>query len=583
MKWAPAIIAVLFVLPPPAWAAGYGGAVQYNLRHRDGEGDRATTLQATTLELRGNAALWREWFARMDGTLRLTETRVESGDRESDRDLATGSGALSLFPRSQFPFRAFVDRTDSRVDSSIGTDTDRRATTYGFSQRYFGEAGGRYGLEYRRRRVEQVGIDGRGGAGASFDTEVLDEQLDLSAQRRFGRHELGYDFDSSETNQVREPTASSTQAHVLSHQFSPEDVELSVSNRASRVVTEREDAGPFDERDRRRQFTSTASWRPDTERPSRVTANALWRGSDLEGTRELERSLSSLRVRGTYDWTDSLSLGGSTSITDESDGGRDELRSEQQTDLRYRPAGLQLGRFVYDWSGSGVVGNRTSSEAPSVQRVAANLGHTLSRRARLADGSSVVWRLSQRGQAAEESRDEGSRSLSHSLSGTWSRSEGSHRMFVQGRLTDNRQFGERQDVFQLANLQASSNTRLSEVARFSGDVTLQASRRVDKDVSPHREDTNYATSADLVYRTSRLLEVNRLGFRSELSYRSDSFLGLAEERSAAEERAAELSWTNRLDYRIGRLDLRAESEVTRRDDDVDYQLFFTVRRDFGDA
>lgn len=602
MKWSGIIAALLLLsgLPTSARAAGVGAALQYSLQHRDGEEQDGYLSQSTTAELNGNTALWRDWFARVDGRLRLTETRTESNDRSTDNSLVTGGGTFSLFPRSRFPFRAFFDRTDSRVDSSIGTDADRQVTNYGLSQRYLAQAGGRYGLDYRRRRIEELGFGQRQRSGDEIPrTDVVEEQLDLSAQRRFGRHELAYDFNAVDTERrlsAGDPgrrgggTHSSSRTHVLSHQFSPQDNRVSLSNRLSTSWLDNE-RGVVSGEEERGQFTSNVNWRPDTVRPSRVNANALWRErADRDSAGETEHRFASLRVRGTYDWTDALTIGGNASLSEERDGGVTETTSEQAVDASYRPDGLRLGRFSYDWSGGVSVLNRTNSAGVAgsqgdedLQRLAANLGHTLSRRQRIDEHSSVVWRFSQRGQGDVDTVGGSDRSLRHSISGTWNSGAGARRTFVQARLTDNRQFGDSEDTFQLATLQANSSMRLSEVSDFSADLTLQVTRDVDKDTSPSTVSRDTSTAANLVYRNSRFRDINRLTLRSELSYISDSLLQLVDDRNAGEERPEELSWTNRLDYRIGRLDLRTDFELAERGERLEYRLFFTLRRTFGSS
>jgi len=93
--------------------------------------------QAYTGELIGRSYLWEPWFGNWKGRLSSSWERNESTDTTKN-EVVSGAGEVNLFHLSRFPFTAYVDIKDSRVDDSdiLDPGSEERFTRYGIRQSY---------------------------------------------------------------------------------------------------------------------------------------------------------------------------------------------------------------------------------------------------------------------------------------------------------------------------------------------------------------------------------------------------------------------------------------------------------------
>ena len=162
---------------------------------------------------------------------------------------------------------------------------------------------------------------------------------------------------------------------------------------------------------------------------------------------------------------------------------------------------------------------------------------------------------------------------------------------VRASLSDTRTYagGTRADEvageFQLANLQASLDQRLTTTSTFSGNLTIQATRdAADNPVaSMNTRNGEWVPTAsiDLTYYNTRMFDVPRLTFRSTLRLISDSYLPLFDEPDRINGRE-DMRWDNRLEYTIGRMQIRATGRLSELRGEKQTFLLLQVRRMFGD-
>jgi hypothetical protein len=198
--------------------------------------------------------------------------------------------------------------------------------------------------------------------------------------------------------------------------------------------------------------------------------------------------------------------------------------------------------------------------------------------------------LSQQAAARVDTDDRRDQSLVHSAFITWSKQKGRSSSYLRLSASDRRTYGDREDVFQLFTLQASSQLRFSRTRSLNGGVTLQYSNNVsememDNEMGLDNEMDNAAFTygVDLTYRERDLFNVERLNFLSELRLLSRQFSrdDIFDQDFGAETERSDQVWRNELDYTVGKLEFRLLADVREIDNRWMSQIFFRVRRYYG--
>ena len=99
-----------------------------------------------------------------------------------------------------------------------------------------------------------------------------------------------------------------------------------------------------------------------------------------------------------------------------------------------------------------------------------------------------------------------------------------------------------------------------------------------------RDDTAFTYSVNLSYVERDLFKVPRLNFLSELRLLSSDFRSndILDQGIGVDPDRDDKSWRNRLDYRVGRLELQLLADVRDINNRWMSQIFFTVRRYYGE-
>ena len=137
-------------------------------------------------------------------------------------------------------------------------------------------------------------------------------------------------------------------------------------------------------------------------------------------------------------------------------------------------------------------------------------------------------------------------------------------------MSDSRSLSQERGEFQLVNLQVSRRTELTRHTSWSGNLTAQASRSDNTQLDPFSGLLRQSGpgwqrfySGTLSYENQRLWAVPRLRYTVLLSVNSQQLeTRAAGDIDALRERVTE-SLENRLDYAIGRLELRLSARVAR--------------------
>jgi hypothetical protein len=172
----------------------------------------------------------------------------------------------------------------------------------------------------------------------------------------------------------------------------------------------------------------------------------------------------------------------------------------------------------------------------------------------------------------------------HTVYATLSNQAGQTRSYVRLTATDRRTRGDQRDIFQLLNLQASRSTQADRYRAWSGSLTLQYGRTARQGSGSEDSDNQTISySANLNYRHMNLFNVPGLSFNSELELLSSDFMSddpFLDEFDANRERT-DSAWRNRLDYRVGLLQLRLEVNLRAIDSFRNSMGFLSIRRYYG--
>jgi hypothetical protein len=120
----------------------HDGYLEY--RYRDNRSEDGATNQSHLAgwHARASTWIWQPYILQLDGMLGLSRNREASTSSGNKSTIITGGLAANVFARSRFPFRAYVDSRDSRLDGT-GFDTDIANRNWGFLQQFSPRRGGR--------------------------------------------------------------------------------------------------------------------------------------------------------------------------------------------------------------------------------------------------------------------------------------------------------------------------------------------------------------------------------------------------------------------------------------------------------
>jgi hypothetical protein len=547
------------------------GYLEYVYRLNRSEDMQSNQTNLATWRARASTFVWRPYILQLDGSLGLTQNDNSTSKQGSRGTLVTGSLGASLFGRSRFPFRAFYEARDNRVDGDV-FDQDRTTRNWGFIQTYSARRGGRIALDYRVSDNEAVHVD-----GITTARKFGSRTWQLRGTKFVGRN--NFDLLTSIRNLSRDDVMQSEKRKLfnLRHRFrtSPRFyIEDTTFFSDERIALD-----SMDTHRRFMQFNGVTNWRPQTRRPLYVIGRATVQGVD-SGQVGFEKGSTSFVLTGAanYQFTPNVTISGNVGLTTmDPEGQSDESSVFQRVRSAYRADPIDVGAMEYLWGSSLEAGNRRQRNHgnDTVQNVVGVFNHGVSKTTFLSRGSQLQFSVSQQAAARVDTEDRRDQSLVHSAFVTWSKQKGRSSSYLRLSASDRRTYGDREDVFQLFTFQASSQMRFTRNRSLNGGFSVQYNNRMDNSA--------FTYSVDLTYRERDLFNVERLNFLSELRLLSrelrrddifDEEIGVDAERS-------DQVWRNELDYTVGKLELRLLADVREIDNRWMSQIFFRVRRYYG--
>ena len=593
----------VWALPP----VRIGGSVSYDLR-RDTVGNQSRTQHgfSTTLNASTQSFIWQPWFSQVTGNVGLTFAKsssdsnaTEFSNSNSNRSrnvILTGGGQVSILPQSRFPFEAHFNRNDSRVSNDLAIGNGYASQRFGFSQHYTQSQGdSMIGWDRSTQDSDLNGRDQQDSWLLNISHALQNQRFQLIGNRTVNTHE-----DTGESAVQNNLT--------LQHSYTPSP-SLSVES-MSNISRSSYQLLDGENNTRITQLSTLAFWRPE-DQPLTVTGGArlFTLASDSSGFRDtsfgFDSNAASQRTSNAnfnlginYELSRFTRLNAGANVNLITSNGLRSNNTNQTIGATYQPDFTEWGKFRYNWSASSSFTNTTGSEEASRQ-LSLQLSHGLSRSFTMSPTSSVSMDLSQSVAAVASSgnsnrttlddgtfvEDSGSTlRLTHSASLSWNISKEPGDAMIRLSASDSRSVSGRKESFQLINLQASSNLPTGEYSSWTGNLTIQGVRQeyailgntnelgIFQQNSSGEEGFVTTSGGSLTYQHQRVFGVRRLRFMSDLRLNSQALLPLLGGPQDQETAA----WENRLDYSIGRTQLRLNMLIAR--NSVPRALTTTVQR-----
>lgn len=578
------------------------GTIFYDLRASRGDGEGKNVAHLVTARLTADSYLYQPWFASVHGALGFTRSSstdvtsvggLPSEEAAHERHVSrerflTGTGRVSLFPRSRFPFQIDVERSDSRIDSALASTLDFRTQSIGFSQRYQ-PAKGDYTVAGSFNRRDQ------------WARNVRDTQYALTGDytTRWKHHDASLGAAWSHADRRVTSEQSEFRSLVARHNFVPSP-ELALNTTANwsqtleRMTTAESDLAVL-------QWSTVGVWQREK---SPWTLTGAVRGLALRD-RVGEHDFGSLgmTVGTTYEVSRNGRLSGNASATFNDSGGSTSRAFNGSFGASWQGDTREFKGLRHDWFAAGTAGGSVSESGgvvaagadrrQSQETAGVQLGHTLARNFPLTSQSAVAVNAGQtlalnahRSSGGAMAADEVQvlRTLQHSAAATWNVAADTRNAYARISYNDSLELGRSNARFQLLNFQLSGNFNIDRNRTIGGDLTWQRAQQRSGGLasglgSGYDRESSTNVGGEITYRHQRLFGFPRLRFSSRLKLAQD-VLSQPGMLQAIPDRETRL-WESRLDWSIGRL----ESQLVFRTSQVEGRrrefLTWRLERTFG--
>lgn len=561
-------------LAPMRWH-GNMGIEQRALRSGE-SGRRDQTIEFIDVDL--STYIAQPWLAQVRanlGLLAYQQRAAGNADLQHDgssaeRALAfTGGGTVMVFPASRFPFSATFSQSDSRT-SGEATPSDFVNRMVALRQAYRSPLGDQvYGASLERSTL----------ISESFGRDTV-TSVSGTAQRTLGVHQLDFSGNYAQNRRSQDGIGSDIARVSGHHSWRPDEL-VDVETFASMSLSDLESPSFAGQRSRFVQANTFGTWRPEEESPLFVTGGVRFADASFgaSGAESVARTLG-VNAAASYALSDAARLVGSASVNSLTGDGKSDVVTTQSLGANYSPAPVALGPLSYSWGTSFSGNNQTGGVEPQQHAEVAQANHQASAMRALAGTLSVNGSVNQGLSVQEDSLRGLSRTLTHSLSmGTrWQPTPASDGLLTVS-LGDARTQGARVEHFQLLNVQTSGQVQLSAYSLLSANLTVQVIRQNLASEGDERNSRQLSGTAS--FQQGRLFGVRSLRLVS-----SATFNDLALESRLAGDVAAPRDTYNRLyesrlQYDIGRLEIRFGMRLAKLEAQSDRQFFLRVNRRFG--
>ncbi|HXE39864.1 MAG TPA: hypothetical protein VN639_15475 [Azonexus sp.] len=581
-------------IPPIRW----GGSLGYSYQKSTSGTANSNTSQGLFANLSASSYIYAPWFATVSGRLGITTSNSSSstptsgagaGSGSSDSNQAAnivGGGEVNMFSSSRFPFRAYFDRSDSRVSGTI-VNQDYVNTRFGLTQNYRAEdalSSGSFMLDRSSVDTSDGRKDSVTAVSGSYST-----QTGLWQHNANGRYSLGQRDGSGERVSLigfnTSHNANLSETANVSATVNYSDSDLRTADPTGALSSNR---GRF------LQVYTYGSWMPEFEdiEDLPLTLNGSLRYGSQEtqfGTTSSSAQTVGGNLSALYRYSNNLTVSLNTALNHITvSGGESRLLTLVGSNVSYVGNPLTIGNFSYNWNVGGNANWQSGAgQAPASSLLGAIVGHSLGRSYVMGDGHTLSLSLSQSLNATNSQMVGTSESLSNNLSlnyGMYSgdRFSGS----VSGMFSDVYTTGVNAQHYKNFNLGVNAQGQLSQQSSLNMNLMFNWSDQtnqtqdafgVPQTVNNQRMTLNGAVNySHLRFANVRGLRYNLL-FAADSRLRDDRLYG----DFNAQQDKSRLSLTNRLDYAVGLLNFRLSLVNNDTGGKKNALLFFQVTRQFG--
>jgi len=544
--------------------------------------DQARRLQQVENgTFRAGSYIWQPWFAQVTGGIGFVTSRERGGtnqdatgtiDSGNDATTLTGNGTLAVFPTSRFPFQAMFDVSDSRASGEI-TGTDYTSARFGLRQSYRPLRGdANYTASYDRSTLSST----------RFPRDIVDV-LAGDMTKNLGAQTVN--VSGSHSRNRRGGDEGSTLSRLTGqHSYRP-DSTLSVTSLASASSSEFRllNNSVFNESGSRfLQLNTFATWRPAEGDPLFVTGGGRVFQSDIDsnGVESEARSMSG-NVAASYALNRNTNLTGSASITQTASNLGDDLFTAQAAGLAYSADVRKLGNFTYTWNAAGNASNFTGGAQGAQQQIGGQVAHALTRSLTLRENSVLTFNLGQGLGSSFDRASAQSQALTHNASVSWRFSPAADTMtYFSLTGADSRTTGHNENEFQLINAQATGQIQFNRYSFGAANYTVQGTRQ-ETPAAP-AAGFNFSSSGSISYQHARAIGVPRLRYSALYNVNEAQFRSRLLGDVTATRETVTQSFEQRLDYNVGRIDMRLTMRVADIDGRRNSLIFFRLSRQLGD-
>lgn len=573
-------------IPPIRWGGSTGLQAR---RTSNSDGAHSSDLQEF-INLRGASYLYQPWLAQISGNLVLSTSNGKSSgeqqiESQSNSTSISGGGSLNLFPISRFPTLVTYDVSDSRNSSEI-VSNNYTNSRLGIRQSYRPEAGNYSATAGYNSSVINTEAQGKDTVHALYgDFSRNTELQSLQTSANYSTSTRDWTSEGSRLLTLSARHAYRAQENLTFDSLATVTDNTLNYNRGSLGMAERHG--------RYAQFNSYANWHPEedeegNEIPLNVNGGvrAFSALNDTGGSSTDNLSLGA-NLSATYRYSPNLSLTGNGLVTRVTgSGSSSQLLALFGGGANYAGDPLNIGKYSYIWNVGANGNQQTGGIQGSIQTISGQLFHSLSRPVELDEMSALYLSFGQSVAETSDSRIGNTASLSHNAGVTYRVARG---VSLSGSASlnanDTMTTGAIAGRYTALNLQLSGQAQFSLRSSGSVNLTFQRSRTdnssTENAVSSVSGNTNIFGSA--VYQHQRAFGVP--GLRYALSFNANTLASSRDERLAGNVNApldnAAYFLENRVDYRIGLLDLQLKGVVTDTAGKKNALIFLMVTRQFG--
>lgn len=549
----------------------WGGSIGYDIQQRNSSIANPVTQQRILLNLKGKALTYisKPWIAQVKGNLDFSASKMKFDEQSSSYNTVAGDAGLYLVPYSRYPFDARISRNQNYWGPGIGSllsqttrfDMTQRYTPRGKKDRYF--------INFNRSYTEAGSESYRNnGLTFSFDTSRLKKQsLGIHGARQRNIH-----LNDGATELFNDA--------AVNHRYLPNN-QLTMDNNA--ILTSRYVQSPqLSDSYRIRELNSTLSLRPQSN--YYVIGGARVNISDYNSSQKRSAN-GNLGVNYRLSQYINMYASGNVNVTESGSERNQTLTTTQGASANYPLAAFNLDAYRYNSRISVSINNRTNSSKRtgsvantrqgSDQSVSVAPSHSLGRDLAL-NGGRLNLGLGQSISVSESTRSQARANLAHSATASWQRRQGSSNTSLRLSARDSRSLNSTQDSFQFISLNADISEEVSRDATFSGSLSVQTTRQINRISTTPLNDTS--SSVNLHYNHQRAFGVRRLTFDSNLQTFSRAPIPVL---VASPNNQGPVTWENTLAYTIGRLTADFKVSMSKEGDGKSQSLiYFSVKRWF---